>query len=155
MLLLVAYASFGWFLSDPQFSRFSFVIAIGWIWIIAEAFMDPLTGFSLFLSRWFKSDTVAFLAICMVAGLAAVMLFWLHVFLHILTILATEALARLELQTAKFTRRQTFWMLTSVSLVGLVLGWAMREYVPIVMNLLVPAPVAEPKELSLLGLSVT
>jgi len=125
-LLLVAYSSFGWFLSDPRFSQFVWFIAMGWIWVISEAFMDPLTSITRFVTRWFKSDTVAFLAICMFAGLATLVLFWMHIFLYILTILATEALAKIEIQSRGFGRRIMFWSLTGVSLLGLGLGWITR-----------------------------
>lgn len=127
-LLMVAYGSFGWFLSNPQTSsQFAWFVALGWAWIISEVFLDPITDFSRFIMRWFKSDTVAFLSICMIAGLAAVIMFWLHVFLYIVTILATEALARIDLNTINCSRRQTLWILSSVSIVGLLIGGISRR----------------------------
>lgn len=143
LLLLVAYISFGWFLSDPRFPAFTFhgitihiplILAISWIWIICSAFISPLANFSRFVARWFKSDTVAFLSIFMMASVATIILFWLHIFLHILTILATEALARVDVQIAGFPNWQAFLILLIVSLVGLWIGWTAREYMPIVIQ---------------------
>lgn len=155
-LLLVAYASFGWFLSgtvlyeemdwlkqtiplpdfiDPVMSRSHFptvllLLAVGWIWLLTTALMNPLTNFSRFITRWFKSDTIAFLTICMVAGMAAVFLFWLHLFLYIVTIVATEMLARIDTQTAGFSESKAFWLLSLFSLMGLGSGWIARDVIP-------------------------
>jgi hypothetical protein len=160
-LLLLSYASFGWFLSStvvspelsspvegpplpaflvwavsrPLVARAILVLAIGWIWLITTALMNPLTSFSHFLTRWFKSDTVAFLTICMMAGMAALVLVWLHIFLYITTIVATEALARIDLQTLGYAEWQTFWVLAIFSMVGLILGWEAHTVLPGLLRL--------------------
>lgn len=102
---------------------FSAVLAISWIVVSSMAFMSPLTSFSAFITRWFHSDTVAFTAIFLFAALAAVIFFWLHVFIQILTILAAETLARIDLQTRNVNGIQSFWLLTVVCLIGLGFGW--------------------------------
>jgi fatty acid desaturase len=159
LLLLVAYISFGWFLSDPKFPSFNFhgvsigvplILAIGWVLIICCAFISPLSGFSNFVSRWFKSDTVAFLTIFMLAGLAAFILYWLHVFLYILTIIATEALARVDIQMAGLTNWQAFLILLVISLVGLVIGWEARDYLPLMLREYMPMLMPESKEAAFL-----
>ncbi len=146
-LLLVAYISFGWFLSDPRFPELKvfqmsisipMVFAITWIWIICSAFISPLTSFNRFIARWFTSDTVAFMSIFMLAILATIILFWLHVFLYILTIIAAEALARVDVQTAGFENWQAFVILLLVSLTGLFLGWTARDYVPVMIQEFLP-----------------
>lgn len=104
------------------------LLAIGWILVSSLAFISPLTSFSSFITRWFKSDTVAFLTIVTIAGMAAVILYWLHVFLQILTILAADALARIDIQTAGLTGNQAFWILTLVSLTGLIIGWLLNVF---------------------------
>lgn len=101
-------------------------LALSWIVIASIAFRSPLTSFNRFVSRWFKSDTVAFLALCVIAGMVAFVLFWLQLFLHFGAILASEALARIDLQTLGFSTAQAFWILVLVSSVGLGLGWVMR-----------------------------
>jgi hypothetical protein len=147
LLLLVAYISFGWFLSDPRFPEVHFggivisipmVLAIAWIWIICSAFISPLTSFSHFVIRWFNSDTVAFLSIFMFAATATFILFWMHIFLYILCIIATEALARVDIQSAGFANRQAFLALLVISLAGLTIGWAAREYMPSLINQFLP-----------------
>ncbi len=105
------------------------VLAVAWIVVSSLAFISPLTSFSAFISRCFQSDTVAMMTIFMVAGLAAVILYWLHIFLQILTILAVDILARIDIQYAGLTGIQAFWILTLVSLVGLVLGWTAQALI--------------------------
>jgi hypothetical protein len=100
------------------------VLAIGWIVVSSMAFISPLTSFSAFISRWFKSDTVAFATLFLLAAGAAIILYWLHIFLQILTILAVDILARIDIQYAGLTGVQAFWILTILSLTGLVLGWS-------------------------------
>lgn len=147
LLLLVAYISFGWFLSDPRLPEFHkggvvisipMVLAITWIWIICSAFISPLSSFSRFVTRWFKSDTVAFLSIFMAAAMATFILFWMHIFLYILCIIATEALARVDIQTAGYANRQAFLALLVISLTGLVTGWAARDYLPLLIEHFLP-----------------
>ncbi len=146
-LLLVAYISFGWFLSNPRYPELKvyqmsisipMVFAIAWIWIICSAFISPLDNFNRFITRWFKSDTVAFMSIFMMAILATLILFWLHVFLHILTIIAAEALARVDVQTAGYKSWQAFVILLLVSLTGLFLGWTARDYTAMMIQEFLP-----------------
>lgn len=103
---------------------FTATLAFSWIIVSSIAFMAPLTSFSAFVNRWFQSDTVAFTAIFLLAAMAAVALYWLHVFTQILTILAAETLARIDLQTRDVNGMQSFWLLTTVCLIGLGFGWS-------------------------------
>ena len=104
----------------------SVLLAFGWIVFASRAFMSPLTSFTRFIVRWFKSDTIAFLALCIIAGMVAFILFWLQLFLYISTILASEALARIDLQALRFDQFQAFWILVLLSTMGLALGWFLR-----------------------------
>jgi hypothetical protein len=104
------------------------LVAIAWILISSMAFISPLTSFSSFISRWFKSDTIAFMTLVTIAGMAAVILYWLHVFLQILTILAADALARIDIQAAGMSGIQAFWILVLVSLTGLITGWVLNVF---------------------------
>lgn len=103
------------------------MLALGWIVVASIAFRSPLTSFNRFVIRWFKSDTVAFLALCVIAGMVTLVLFWLQLFLHIGAILASEALARIDLQTLGFSPTQAFWILVLVSSMGLGFGWVMQQ----------------------------
>ena len=105
------------------------LMALGWIVFASRAFMSPLTSFTRFITRWFKSDTIAFLALCIIAGMVAFVLFWLQLFLYIASILATEALARIDLQALGFGQLQAFWILVLLSTTGLGLGWMVRLWV--------------------------
>jgi hypothetical protein len=55
-------------------------LAFAWIIVASVAFRSPLTSFSRFVAHWFKSDTVAFLSLCVVAGMLTLILFWLKLF---------------------------------------------------------------------------
>ncbi|MBW4578717.1 MAG: hypothetical protein KME42_03975 [Tildeniella nuda ZEHNDER 1965/U140] len=105
---------------------FNAALALSWIVIASIAFMSPLTSFNRFINRWFKSDTVAFLALCIIAGMVAFILLWLQLALHISTILASEALARIDIQTLGFSQLQAFWILVLLSSTGLAIGWVVR-----------------------------
>ncbi len=107
---------------------------------------QPLAGFSRFINRWFKSDTVAFLSIFMVATLATFILFWLHIFLYILTIIAAESLVRVDIQTAGFANWQAFLTMFVISLVGLLIGWEARDYVPVLLKEYMPMVLPESEE---------
>ncbi|XGV95162.1 MAG: hypothetical protein ACAF41_20735 [Leptolyngbya sp. BL-A-14] len=102
------------------------VLAFSWVVVASTLFISPLTSFNRFINRWFKSDTVAFLAVCVIAGMIAFILFWLQLFLHISAILACEALARIDLQTIGLSKAQAFWSLLLISLLGLGIGWVTR-----------------------------
>lgn len=99
------------------------LLAVAWIVLSSRALMSPLTGFSAFISHWFTSDTIAFTTLFLLAAFAAVVLFWLNVFLQILTILAVDMLARIDMQCVGLSGVHAFWILTLVSLTGLTLGW--------------------------------
>lgn len=153
LLLLVAYISFGWFLSAVDSVKYDLLIAVAAGIGLAILFMHPLTSFSRFLDRWFKSDTVAFGTICMIAGLVAVILFWMHIFLYILTILAATALARIDIQISNFPEHHAFSMLSVTALVGLGLGWVAREYGPHLL-LALHIPLHLPAILSTVGAAI-
>ena len=99
------------------------LMAVLWVLMSTIVFISPLQNFSRFVTRWFRSDTVAFGTIFIIAVMAAVVLFWLHVFLQILTILAADSLARIDIQVSGLSGVQAFWILVLVSLTGLSMGW--------------------------------
>ncbi|HIK18586.1 MAG TPA: hypothetical protein IGS53_25355 [Leptolyngbyaceae cyanobacterium M33_DOE_097] len=105
-----------------QSNWFAVVLTVIWIFLSSLAFRSPLTSIIRIISRTFHSDTVAFLAIFMFAAMGAIILFWLHVFLFIITILATEALARIDIQLAGYGVGEAFWMLLCVCMAGLAMG---------------------------------
>jgi hypothetical protein len=131
-LLLLAYASFGWFLSTDthlprQIQIVVWVLAFAWALFIDAALMAPLTYASRVIARWFSSDTVAFLTVFSAITCFAIVLFWLHIFNHIMLIISAEALARVDTQTVGCDQTQAFWLLAIVSLSGLGLGWGLSQ----------------------------
>ena len=130
---------------DTQRNISGVIVTLGWILVTSFLFMAPLDSFTRFLNRWFQSDTIAFLCICLLAGMAAVILYWLHVFIQFLMILAAEALARIDIQTIGMSPYQAFWLLTVACLLGLGMGWGGYWF------LHHPAPISVP-EATLLGI---
>lgn len=122
-LLVTAYATFGWFLATSHYSSLAWILAIAWLLLLAWALLSPLRSSAAFISRWFKSDVVAFLSLMLLAAGVAIVLFWLHIFVQALIILSAEILARVDIQTANFSEGQAFWILTITSLLGLAVGW--------------------------------
>jgi hypothetical protein len=53
---------------------------------------------------------------------------WIEVFIRILVLIAAGALARLDLQTAGYSRWQAFGILFSVSLIGFALGVVKQQW---------------------------
>jgi hypothetical protein len=97
---------------------------------VAALYMHPLTDMRRFMTRWFSSDTVAF---CILVGLAAftsILLHWFKAFLPVILVLAAEALARLDLQAAKFTELQSFVILVLTTALGLFVGWGLWILIP-------------------------
>jgi len=107
----------------------AFVITLGWILLTSIAFMSPITNLNHLINRWFNSDSVAFLSLCLAIGMISVLLSWMHIFLPILLILAAECLARLDIQTTGWSPGQAFWILTLTSIVGLFLGFVTYNHV--------------------------
>ncbi len=128
-LLLATHIAFGKLLASINVSWIAFGFAIGWAFVLALLFVNPLTGFRHLVSRWFTSDTVAFCAIVAGAAFASIVLNWFKIFIPIILILAAEALARIDLLTAEFNNIQSCSLLTVTSWIGLGLGWALGQFI--------------------------
>jgi len=72
---------------------------------------------------WLKSDIGYFSVVLIGAFSIALVLVWFNVFEYILLVMATEVLARFDLQTIGLNRWQSLVVLTIVSLLGLSIGW--------------------------------
>ena len=128
-LLLAAHIAFGKLLASTSHPWTAFAFAIGWAFVLALLFINPLTGFRHLVLRWFTSDTIAFCAIIAGAALASIVLNWFKIFIPIILILAAEALARIDLLTAEFNNIQSCSLLTVTSWIGLGLGWALGQFI--------------------------
>lgn len=80
-------------------------------------------GLRAYIQAWLNSDIGYFSMVLVSAFSIALVLVWFNVFEYILMVLATEILARFDLQTAGLNRWQSLIVLTIVSLLGLSIGW--------------------------------
>lgn len=127
-LLFVAYAIFSKLIITTAHLWTSLLSAALLGLVIALMLMHPLTSSEKMLTRWFRSDTVAFLTLLSIAAFASILLNWFKVFVPIIMVLCAEALVRLDLQTAEFSQFQALAVLVIVTWLGLGLGWLMAMY---------------------------
>jgi hypothetical protein len=125
--LLITYASFGYFMFSSPVPWVAWVIAIGWVFGLAFFFIAPLRSVRTVTYRWLKTDAIAFFALVILAALVPTVILWGRAFLYILILLAAETLARLDIQVARFSAIQSFWILSTTSLAGLGLGWFVHQ----------------------------
>lgn len=121
-LLLLTYAVFGWLLSAFDRSWLLWIMAAVFILIVAISLIEPLSVIQPFYTAWLKTDTRAFLSVIIGAFIAVVIIRWLTIFLRLLVLYSAAMLARLDLQTAGYSKWQAFGILATVSLVGFGLG---------------------------------
>lgn len=117
VLLLLSFALLGWYLSSyhPVWSFWSFAAVV-------TVTMVTIWG-SNSLLRWLKvgSQGLVFsLGLTLVACLAVLVS---GLFAQVLMLLAAELLARMQMQSAGFSKNHTLWVLTVVVGLGLGLGW--------------------------------
>ncbi|HEY9597742.1 MAG TPA: hypothetical protein V6D33_08740 [Cyanophyceae cyanobacterium] len=127
LILFFTNSIFGWLLSSSDFSAepFSWLIwLLGAVYIvlIALALAAPLTLIQNFFGSWLQSDTRAFFSVIIAAFLSVIILCWIQIFIRILVLLSAGALARLDLQTARYGEWQSFGLLAFFSLTGFGLG---------------------------------
>ncbi|MBD2059348.1 hypothetical protein H6F88_25685 [Oculatella sp. FACHB-28] len=122
-LLLAAYSTFSWYVYHLTITWVVWVCVIGFAVLQALLLTTFAQGFKAMVGRWLSSDTGYFTTVLSLAFLATTVLVWAHVFGYLITIIATEVLARLDLQNRGFSRAQSLFILTLVSLTGLVIGW--------------------------------
>ncbi|MBD1868228.1 hypothetical protein H6F93_18255 [Leptolyngbya sp. FACHB-671] len=122
-LLLAAYSTFSWYVYHLTITWVVWVCVIGFAVLQALLLTTFAQGFKAMVGRWLSSDTGYFTTVLSLAFLATTVLVWAHVFGYIITVIAAEVLARLDLQNRGFSRAQSLFILTLVSLTGLVIGW--------------------------------
>lgn len=127
LLLLLAYATFGKFVMSLTHTWITFALSAGWGLILAVMLINPLKGIRKMLTKWFKSDTVAFTTLVGAAAFASILLTWFRLFLPVIMILAAESLVRIDLQTAEFKTSHVFIILVLTAWLGLGLGWAATQ----------------------------
>ncbi|NJL37329.1 MAG: hypothetical protein HC840_09845 [Leptolyngbyaceae cyanobacterium RM2_2_4] len=122
-LLLAAYSTFSWYVYHLTVTWAVWVSVIGFA-LLQAVFLTTLTqGLRSMIGRWLSSDTGYFTTVISFAFLATTVLVWIHIFGYIITVIAAEVLARLDLQNRGFSQVQSLAILTLVSLTGLGIGW--------------------------------
>jgi len=132
-ILLVTYSILGWRLSRVHSLWFTglgvpsswviLLLVVAGALLIAISLTSALPIVTDIIGFTLKSDTRAFLVVSVGAFLTVLIICWLPVFAHILIVVSANSLARLDLQTLRFSQWQAFLILSIVSLAGLGLGW--------------------------------
>ncbi|MBW4657117.1 MAG: hypothetical protein KME15_00435 [Drouetiella hepatica Uher 2000/2452] len=129
-LLLAAYATFSWFFTHAftQVLTFSNTAYLSWSLVLAFTLLEALLlttqfdGLKSLIGRWLRSD-MGYFTLIIAASLGATLAFiWSNVTGYFVVLIAAEILARLDLQNAKFSRFQSFIILTVISVLGLAIG---------------------------------
>ncbi|MGG6295982.1 hypothetical protein ACQ4M4_16460 [Leptolyngbya sp. AN02str] len=130
LLLLGAYSSFSWLLYNLTVPKLAWIMVA--IFALGQALLLTTwsQGLRGFLWRWIKSDLGYFSIILLLTISIVFAMVWYSVFEYILLVLATEALARLDLQNAGYNRWQSLFILTVVSALGLAVGWTATFMLP-------------------------
>lgn len=135
-LLLVTHGVLGWQLSAfmglgwPTSNLFAAHSPTILVWVVvvvsdillAVALSSPWSQRQNEFLTLFRTDTRAFIVAVILSFLSVVIITWLHIFVHILVVVAAGTLVKLETQTAKWSYSQIFWLLTIASIIGLLLG---------------------------------
>lgn len=123
LLLLAGYTILGHTLSQMDHPRWGLMIGTVVTVTFALMFLHPLTALGRIIHHRFQSDTIAFCSLVLLAGFSSVLLNWFKLFLPIFMIFACEALARIDLKTARVSEFKSCLLLTTFSWMGLFLGW--------------------------------
>jgi hypothetical protein len=121
-LLLATYGIIGWQLSvlDSQWILWTFAAAA--TMLVAVAVSSPWSKVRDGLASCFTSDAKAFSIAVILAFFSAVMITWLHIVVHFFVVFSASLLVRLDVQAARWSSRQSFWLIAIASLVSLALG---------------------------------
>lgn len=122
LLLLCTYGVFGWLLTDLYSSRLIWLIGAAYILLIALALTDPQRLIRSFYANSLQSDSRAFVSVIVGAFVFVIFMNWIGIFIRILVLISACALVRLDLQTAGYSKWQSFGILVVVSLSGFCLG---------------------------------
>ncbi len=92
------------------------------VFAIALFLTTPFTNLKILLNRVLKSDTTMFGSAIAAAFISVFLLSWIETVIHFLLLFSSGALVRLDLQGAGYTSKQSFWVLSVISLGGMILG---------------------------------
>lgn len=121
-LLLLTYATYGWLISQAKAPLLVWLLAVTAALLLVGGLTSPLNRVADYSFVLFKSNLRSFSMTVLAALLFFVMVAWFRVFLDTLVIIAASILARIDFQTSSFSLGQTFWIVSTISLIGLGLG---------------------------------
>jgi hypothetical protein len=121
-LLLATYGIIGWQFSAVESHWVLWVFAAIATVLLAVAVSSPWSKVRDGFASCFASDTKAFSIAVVIAFFSVVIITWLHIFIHILVVFSASMLVRLDVQAARWSNRQSFWLIAIASLVSLALG---------------------------------
>jgi hypothetical protein len=122
LLLLCTYGVFGWLITVSDSSGLLWLMGAAYTLLITSALTAPWALVKGFYASFLQSDSRAFVSVIVGAFVAVIIINWIGVFCRILVLISASALARLDLQTADYSKWQAFWILVVVSLTGLSFG---------------------------------
>jgi hypothetical protein len=122
LLLLCTYSIFGWLITASDSSELIWLMGAAYTLLITSAMTAPWELIKGFYANFLQSDSRAFVSVILGAFVAVVIMHWIGVFVRILVLISASALARLDLQTANYSKWQAFGILFVVSLSGFGLG---------------------------------
>jgi hypothetical protein len=122
LLVLCTYSIFGWLLTASDSSELIWLMGAAYTLLITSAMTAPWELIKGFYANFLQSDSRAFVSVIVGAFVAVVIMHWIEVFVRILVLISASALARLDLQTANYSKWQAFGILLVVSLGGFGLG---------------------------------
>lgn len=121
-LLSLTYSILGWMISAANISELAWLLVIVAVLLLMENL--TLSGcriadyYGVYGRFSFKSVSLVFLG----AFLVFILIAWVRIFINVLVMIGAAIVARLDLQAVGFGKRQSFWILSVFSLVGLALG---------------------------------
>lgn len=89
----------GMFLAGLLKGWLGWALAIAGVFLVTIGFTWTQFKFERQFSPWLRSDRDAFVLLVVMAALLSVVLLWLHIFLKLFAMLASETIARLELRS--------------------------------------------------------
>ncbi len=122
LLLLFTYGVFGWLITASDSSGLLWLLGAAYTLLISSALTAPWALLKGVYASFLQSDSRAFASVIIGAFVAVIFIKWIDVFVRILVLISASALARLDLQTAGYSKWQAFWILLIVSLSGFGLG---------------------------------
>jgi hypothetical protein len=136
LLLLIAYSTFSWFLYEVTATRIVWVAALVFTLLQALLLTTLSDSFKGFINNWLNSDLGYFSLVILLGLFSVALLVWVHILGRMLLLISAEVLARLDLQHAGINNTRALAVLTSVSFLGLAIGWVGHHYGDVTMALI-------------------